>query len=95
MGNVGERSKSSRKSTTTKTIGGFMNAKDTKVTTTIENGSTNHNRSKIRDGIRSFLVLFLPTPKPEEVLTPEERARIDRAWDEVFARMAERRKAND
>jgi hypothetical protein len=42
--------------------------------------------------LRSFLALFLPTPKPEEVLTPEERARVDRAWDEVFARMAERRK---
>jgi hypothetical protein len=42
--------------------------------------------------LRLFLALFLPTPKPEEVLTPEERARIDRAWDEVFARMAERQK---
>jgi hypothetical protein len=49
----------------------------------------------MKAALRSFFALFLPTPKPEEILTPEERARIDRAWDEVFARMAERRKAND
>lgn len=41
--------------------------------------------------LRQLLALFLPIPKPEEVLSSEERARVDRAWDEVFRRMDERR----
>lgn len=34
--------------------------------------------------------LFAP---PELVLSPEERARVSLAWDEVFGRFAERRRA--
>lgn len=39
---------------------------------------------------RSLASLFLPVPKPEDVLSPEERARVERAWDEVFARYSEK-----
>jgi hypothetical protein len=47
---------------------------------------------KISSLLRSFLALFLPTPRPEEVLTPEERIKVGRAWDEVFARCASKRR---
>lgn len=43
--------------------------------------------------LRALFSLFLPTPALLPVLSPEERARVDRAWDEVFARFAERRRA--
>ena len=42
--------------------------------------------------LRALLSFFLPGP-PEYVLSPEERARVSLAWDEVFARFAERRRA--
>jgi hypothetical protein len=40
--------------------------------------------------LRHLLSLFQPSPKDER--TPEERARVDRAWDDVFARLEIRRK---
>lgn len=41
--------------------------------------------------LHRLLAIFLPSSLPD-VLSPDERAKVERAWDEVFARLEAKRR---